>query len=218
MQRFYSFFEHVSAKIPKGEGDDVMILQLNRSGIFDVHSFNNFLLKAPFVSFSWQSIWCVKLPKRVSFFLGTATRGGILTIDNLVKKNLPRVNWCCLCQCDEEIVDHLLLHCKFAYALWSEVFLMFGVQWVMPSTIVSLLFASRNWLGNYTSNVWNMVPMCLIWLVWKERNAQTFKDTERPIDLLKTLLARTLFECSHIWRLTHFISLSDFIISVRFSI
>ena len=204
MQRFYSFFEHVSAKIPKGEVDDVMILQLNRSGIFDVHCFNNFLLKAPFVSFSWQSIWCVKLPKQVSFFLGTTTRGGILTIDNLVKKNLPRVNWCCLCQCDEEIVDHLLLHCKFAYALWSEVFLMFGVQWVMPSTIVSLLFAWRNWLGNYTSNVWNMVPMCLMWLVWKERNAQTFKDTERPIDLLKTLLARTLFEWSRIWRHTFY--------------
>ena len=204
MQRFYSFFEHVSAKIPKGEGDDVMILQLNRSGIFDVHCFNNFLLKASFVSFSWQSIWCVKLPKRVSFFLGTTTRGGILTIDNLVKKNLPRVNWCCLCRCDEETVDHLLLHCKFAHALWSEVFLMFGVQWVMPSTIVSLLFTGRTWLGNYTSNVWNMVPMCLMWLVWKERNAQTFKDTERPIDLLKTLLARTLFEWSRIWRLTFY--------------
>ena len=42
-------------------------------------------------------------------------------------------------------MDHLLLHCKFAHALWSEVFLMFGVQWVMPSTIVSLLFAWRNW-------------------------------------------------------------------------
>ena len=24
-------------------------------------------------------------------------RGGILTIDNLVKKNFPLVNWCCLC-------------------------------------------------------------------------------------------------------------------------
>ena len=33
--------------------------------------------------------WCVKIPKRLSFFLWTAARGGILTIDNLVKKNLP---------------------------------------------------------------------------------------------------------------------------------
>ena len=52
--------------------------------------------------------------------------GGILTIDNLVKKNLPLVNWCGLCRCDEETVDYLLLHCSFAHALWSEVFLLFG--------------------------------------------------------------------------------------------
>ena len=121
MGRFYSFFEHVSARIPRGESDDVLIWQLSCSGIFDVCSFYNYLLKAPSISFPWQSIWCIKVPKRVSFFLWTAARGGILTIDNLVKKNLPLVNWCCLCRYDEETVDHFLLYCKFARALWSEV-------------------------------------------------------------------------------------------------
>ena len=113
---------------------------MNRSGVFDVRSFYIALLKAPSASFPWQSIWCVKVLKRVSFFLWTAARGGILIIDNLAK-NLPLVNWCCLCKCDEETVDHLLLHCKFASALWSEVLIMFGVQWVMLDIIVSLLFA-----------------------------------------------------------------------------
>ena len=36
IQRFYSFYEHVSARIPRGEGDDILIWQLNRSGVFDV--------------------------------------------------------------------------------------------------------------------------------------------------------------------------------------
>ena len=94
---------------------------------------------------------------------------------------------------------------------------MFGVQWVMPDTIVSLLFAWRNWLGTHSSKVWNMVPACLMWLVWKECNAQTFEDIERPIDMLKNLLARTLFEWSRIWGLTHCSSLSDFLISIRLS-
>ncbi|XP_075654696.1 uncharacterized protein LOC142624842 [Castanea sativa] len=125
-------------------------------------------------------------------------RGGILTIDNLVKKNLPLVNWRCLCRRDEETVDHILLHCQFASALWCEVLIMFGVQWVMPDTIVSLLFAWRNRLGTNSSKVWNMVPACLMWLVWKERNTRTFEDIERPIDMLKNLLARTLFEWSRI--------------------
>ena len=94
---------------------------------FFVHSFYNSFLKATSVSFPCQSIWCVKIPKRLSFFLWTTTRGGILTIDNLVKKNLPLVNWFCLCPCDKETMDYLLLCCSFAYSLWSEVFLLFGV-------------------------------------------------------------------------------------------
>ena len=55
----------------------------------------------------------------MSFFLWIVARGGILTIDNLVKKNLSLVNWCCLCWCDEETVDHLLLYCKFSHC-WGR--------------------------------------------------------------------------------------------------
>ena len=110
---------------------------------FFVHSFYNSFLKATSVSFPCQSIWCVKIPKRLSFFLWTTTRGGILTIDNLVKKNLSLVNWFCLCPCDKETVDYLLLHCSFAHALWSEVFLLFGVQWVMPNSEYSCLSSFR---------------------------------------------------------------------------
>ena len=175
-----------------------MISQLNRSGIFDVRSFYNYLLKFTSISFPWQSIWFIKVPKRVSFFLWTIVRDGILTIDNLVKEKLPLVYWCYLCRCDEETVDRLLLHCKFAHTLWSEVFLMFVVQWVISYTVASLLFTWRNWLGKYSSNVWNMVPACLMWLVWKEHNARTFEDIEKPIELLKTSVARTLFEWSRI--------------------
>ena len=118
-------FRHDFNDWEMGEGDYVLIWQLNHSDISYVHSFYNSLLKAHSIYFPWQSIWCVKVPKRVYFFLWTTARGGILTIDNLVK-NLPLVNWCCLCQRDEETVDHLLFYCKFAHALWSEVFLMFG--------------------------------------------------------------------------------------------
>ena len=51
LRRFYSFYEHVSARIPSGEGEDILIWQLNCSGVFDVRSFYIALLKAPSVSF-----------------------------------------------------------------------------------------------------------------------------------------------------------------------
>ena len=75
-----------------GGGDDTMIWQLNRSGAFDVHSFYTSLLAAPLVSFPWKSIWYVKVPKMMTFFLWTDVRVGLLTIDNHVKEKLPLVN------------------------------------------------------------------------------------------------------------------------------
>ena len=60
--------------------------------------------------------------------------------------------------------------------------------------------------------------VCLMGLTWKEHNARTFEDTKRTLDLLKSLLTRTLFEWSCIWGFTHCTSLLDFINSISFSL
>ena len=85
-------------------------------------------------------------------------------------------------------MDHLLIHCKYAHTLWSEVLRLIGVHRVMPKNVVSvsILSAWWNWLGSHTSNVWNMVPACLMWLIWKERNARTFEETERLVGYVKS--------------------------------
>ena len=127
------------------------------------------------------------------------------------------VNRCCSCCCDGESVDHLLLHCKVSYALWSAVFEAFRIQWVMPRTVSSLLFAWRNWFGKHLSTIWNMVPTCLMWLVWQECNICTFKNNERPLDLLKSLLFSALFQWACIWGFMHCVSISEFLQSVSFS-
>ena len=73
-------------------------------------------------------------------------------------------------------------------------------------------------MGNFSSNVWNMVPACLMWLIWRERNSRTFEDIGRPVDLLESFLARTLFDWSRIWGFTYYITMFDFLIFVSISI
>ena len=209
-----AFYEHIYSKMPRGVGVDSLFWKLTPNGVFDVRSFYNSLSTPPTFPFHWKCIWSIKVPSRVSFFLWTATRDSILTIDNLVKRNLSLVNWRCLCRCNEETVDHLLIHCKFAQVLWSEVFLMFGLQWVMPRTVVSFLFAWGNFLGLHYSSVWNMVPACLMWLIWKELNTYIFEDVEKSADFLKSLLVGTLFGWSRIWGFTQYISVFDFVQSI----
>jgi hypothetical protein len=52
-----------------------------------------------------------------------------------------------MCWHNGEIVDNLLLHCDVPYELWSFVFSMFGLQWVMLKSVVGLLFGWRNLFG-----------------------------------------------------------------------
>ena len=72
-----------------------------------------------------------------------------------------------MCRCSEETVDHLLLHCKRAYRLWSFTFRSFGISWVLPRLVADILFGWWNWLGKHSSNIWNLVPLCLMWCIRK---------------------------------------------------
>ena len=58
-----------------------MTWKLTQTGVFDVRSYYNFLAGSFTNIFPWKSIWCVKVPKRVSLFLWIVDRGGILTIE-----------------------------------------------------------------------------------------------------------------------------------------
>ena len=115
------------------------------------------------MGFPWKAIWKPKAPSRVAFFLWTATLGKILTADTLRKRNIILVSWCCMCKVDGETIDHLFLHCSLAYDLWSFVFSLFGVHWVMPRKVLDLLSC---WQGSFRREqnleIWAVIPHCLM--------------------------------------------------------
>lgn len=78
-----------------------------------------------------------------AFFTWTATTGKILTLDNLRKRNICVVNWCCLCKNSWKSGVHRLIHCTYAWRLWNFVLCLFGVSWVMPKHVVELLGQSH---------------------------------------------------------------------------
>ena len=69
--------------------------------------------------------------------------GGVL--DNQVGKLLLQkrkvwiMDWCYMCKCNGESVDHLFLHCPVAMDMWAMVFRLAGVNWVMLQFVVGLL-------------------------------------------------------------------------------
>jgi hypothetical protein len=62
--------------------------------------------------------------------------------------------------------------------LWGYALRAFGVQWVLPRQVVDLLFGKGDWFGKHSSDIWNLVPLCLMWVIFGERNRSTFEDLE----------------------------------------
>ena len=127
----------------------------------------------------------------------------------------PLVNWCCMCCCDGELVNHLLLHCPVTHTLWTFMLHVFGIHWVMPGLAAGLLSCWHRWLGKHNSNIWNLIPGYLMWIVWLKQNHRTFENMEKTLDELKVLCQRSLFEWSRCCGFTDSLSLSEFMFSLR---
>ena len=85
------------------------------------------------------------------------------------------VGWCCLCRCCGETVDHLLLHCPMSCQIWSFVFKLVGVDWVMSGFVLDQLACWRNWFGKHSLEVWNLVPYIYIYI---ERERERERERE----------------------------------------
>jgi hypothetical protein len=160
------------------------------SGLFEVRSYYRLLTSHNTTHFPWRSIWQSRVPHKVAFFTWLVAQGKILTLDNLRRRGLWVLDWCFMCKKAGESVNHLMIHCEYAQELWTMIFCLFGVSWVMPQTTYDLLHCWRRKGPAYV--VWNAIPSSLMWLLWRERNQRAFEDAERhSADLKLTLMEWT---------------------------
>ena len=116
----------------------------------------------PPTPFPWRLVWQSKVGPRVAFFSWSTSLGKILTTDNLRKRRIIVLDWCYMCKRCGELVDHLLLHCPVAFELWSLVFCLFGLHWVMPHKVIELFESWQGKFGRHRNiDFWRLVPHCL---------------------------------------------------------
>jgi hypothetical protein len=93
-----TFFELLySCKLSQGNVDRIFWAP-SKKGVFEVKLFYKALSNPATETFPWKSIWRTKVPSRVAFFGWSAGLGKILTHDNLRKRSIVVVEWCCMCK------------------------------------------------------------------------------------------------------------------------
>ena len=77
------FFQFLASHLPSVTDGDHLRWILTKNGDFTIRSYYHKLHGSSSIAFPWKGIWKVKAPRRVSFFVWTATWNRILTGDIL---------------------------------------------------------------------------------------------------------------------------------------
>jgi hypothetical protein len=82
----------------------------------------------------------------------------------------------------------------------------------MSGSVKDMLGSWRGQKGNRTLiQIWRMTPLCLMWCVWRERNARCFEDCETGLSNLKRKMLQMLFMWRDRIKLMHECSYFDFL-------
>ena len=157
-----------------------------KDGLFSVKSFYSILEGSNIVAFPYNIIWSSYVPPKVGFFAWGASWDKVLTLDQLKKREWSLLNRCFLCCDAEETIDHFLIHCFKSKVLWDFLFILFSVLWILLLLVKEVHFGRHgSFVGKKRKRVWRASPMCLFWMVWKERNKIAFESDKFSIQRLK---------------------------------
>ncbi len=85
------------------------------------------------------------------------------------------------------------------------------MHWVIPCKVTELLACWRKRASSSKNVIWNAIPSCLMWLIWRERNRRAFEDSEQHSTELKLILLHTILEWMAAMISQPSLSLLDFI-------
>ena len=194
LEAFVEFFRLLQEVHPNSREADNWRWKRQGKGCFTVSSFYHSLTSLGDPNFPWKGTWVSRVPSKVCFFGWATAKGAILTIDNLRKRRLIVTEWCYMCKRNAETTNHLLIHCDAASKLWNLFFSIFGIQWVMPGSVRDLFACWRQKSDRGNQRLaWRVVPLCLLWCIWRERNIRAFEDIENSLIFLKASFSHFFF-------------------------
>ena len=136
----------------------------------------------------------------------------MLTLDRLQKRGWQLPNCCFLCGCEEESVNHILIHYIVAKVLWNMVFALFGVQWVFLKTVKEVLLSWRGpFVGKKRKKIWKSIPLYIFWMLWNERNRLAFRGGVLAIQKLKNSFLCNLWRWARLYSGESSLSLISFL-------
>lgn len=137
-------------------------------------------------------------------------------MNNLRKRNICIVEWCCMCKNNWESADHLLL--QYDYAQAYGFCCLFVVHWDSSSGWWICWLVGRGDLVNIIVLIHGGLFHCVMWTIWKEWNRRTLFLIRgwalvcgaKTVFIMLHLWLNDCFDLSLLFSLEHFLDLCKF--------
>ncbi|XP_028104944.1 uncharacterized protein LOC114303962 [Camellia sinensis] len=185
------------------QAEDSCLWMANPSGSYSAGvSWKWWMLsKGPVISVA-DMLWKNSAPPKVKFCSWLAWKERLKTsvfLKRIGVLNSEANTVCLLCKTEEESLNHLLLSCPVVWKLWSDMVKWWDLVWVVPGTVEGLL----HWWAGYKFKkeiqpLWKVVPVAVVWSIWKARNDCLFhQKSVEGFDLAELVKVRIAFWCKH---------------------
>ncbi|GKV39338.1 hypothetical protein SLEP1_g47120 [Rubroshorea leprosula] len=141
-------------------------------------------------------IWCRLVPSKVAFFRWRLCLNRLPTKENLQKRGVQLQEegmFCEFCNGVVEEANHLFCICYKTWLVWVEVLNWWGLESVLPNTVVGVAEFFIYELGRIVGKeIGSCLFLVVAWYVWYRRNAQVFREDEGiPENLLERVQVKT---------------------------
>ncbi|XP_071741083.1 uncharacterized protein [Rutidosis leptorrhynchoides] len=155
--------------------DDLVYWSCSSDGVYSVSDAIRVIVQSNFTNAPpWPKVvWGNNVPSKVMLFHWLAIRNSIPVYEILISRHIlpaSHSNLCIWCLEEVETVNHLLLHCKWAFKLWSDLLCWWNLVWVIPGSIEEF---SLDWffgMGIRAAKFWKLIGPATIWAIWLARN------------------------------------------------
>ena len=192
-------------------GEDKLSLKNAKDKGFSVKCMYKGLDVSPTFDFPHRTVWNPIVSPKIGVFAWEAAWGKVLTLDQLKRRGMTFANRCFMCEEEEETIDHLLIHCKFAKMLWDLFLSIVGISWVFPHSVLHTLLAWQGaTVGKKHKQIWLAAPLCLFWNLWRARNRLVFENEVPFAQRIKANFVTNLWSWANLYSVDNTHSIIDF--------
>ncbi|XP_071740661.1 uncharacterized protein [Rutidosis leptorrhynchoides] len=135
------------------------------------------------LDFDWvKVVWNKYVPSKMAIFHWLSIHGGVPVKEVLRYRHCLRDGMddkCSKCTVSVESIQHLLLHCPWAFKVWLALFEWWNVSWVMPFDISPFSLECYNGLGVKAKKAWRLIGPAVYWFIWLARNDLVFNGVSK---------------------------------------